>query len=329
MNKRERVLNLVSGLPVDQVPTGFWHHFPSLMHHGDNAVCAHLEFARKSNSDILKIMNENLLCCGETKIRCTADLARIQRLSSKDRLFVDQKDIIKRIADKANGEYPLLATIHGLVASVFHATGFAGKYATMGYSLAIFCRENPQKMKDIFAMFADALAIMVDCSLDAGADGIFYAALGGERDWFLPNEYEEFVGGYEGKLYAYIKSRTGFDVLHICKAGIDFSRYQKLAPTVVNWSVCQNNVSLLEGIKLFPGSVVLGGFQDRSGVLIDGNKEEVERETIKILEQMKGQRFILGADCTLPAEISYERLHWVSHAVSKYSQYSGQNITIN
>ena len=315
MNERERVYSILEGREADRIPTGFWLHFPEDMHHGDAAIKAHLEFMRQTGTDILKVMNENLLYDGESTIKSTADIGRFRRYSRKDRLFTDQMDIIKRISDQTQGRYPILATIHGLIASVFHGTGFSGNYTGMGYGLSVFCREKPGEMQRVFEMYTDTLMELVDCSLEAGADGIFYAALGGERSWFSHDEYMEQVAVHEQRLYSHIREKTKFNVLHICKSDIDFERFTALKPAVVNWSIYHNNVSLTEGAKLFPDSVILGGFQDRSGVLVDGTKEEIEAHTDKILREMEGRPFIVGSDCTLPTEISTDRIRCVTNAV--------------
>ena len=315
MNERERIYNMLDGKSVDRAPTGFWLHFPDKMHHGDAAVEAHLEFMRQTGTDILKVMNENLLYDGESKICNSADIGKFRGYSRKDKIFTDQMDIIKRISEQARDRYPILATIHGLIASVFHGTGFAGNYSSMGYRLSMFCREKPKEMQKVFEIYTDTLMELVDCSLEAGADGIFYAALGGERSWFSHDEYMEQVSVHEQRLYNHIKDKTKFNVLHICKSDIDFTRFTILDPAVVNWSIYHNNLSLTEGGKLFPDSIVLGGFQDRSGVLVDGTEEEIKAHTKKILKEMEGKPFIVGSDCTLPTEISPERIRCAVDAV--------------
>ena len=158
---------------------------------------------------------------------------------------------------------------------------------------------------------------LVDCSLEAGADGIFYAALGGEANWFFHDEYMENVAGFEQKLYGHIKEKTPFNVLHICKSNIDFERFTDLNPAVVNWSIYHNNTSLTRGAELFPNSVILGGFQDRSGVLVDGTDEQIQAHTDKVLDEMKGKRFIVGSDCTLPTHISSDRIRCVVEEIER------------
>ncbi len=317
MTKRERIERLIHGEPVDRCPAGFWIHFPEEAKHGDAAVKAHLNFIHETETDILKVMNENILYDGEAKIRSTRDLHQFRGFTRHDTVMKDQMDIIKKVKEAAGADYPILATIHGLLASAFHETGFAGNFTSMGYCLALFCREKPREMKQVMENIMETLMEFSDCSLEAGADGIFYAALGGEKRYFTDEEYAEFVLPYEQKLYSHIKSRTEFDVLHICKSGIDFNRYTTLKPTIVNWGIHTNGLSLTDGEKYFPESILLGGFPDRTGVLVNGTKDEIFEQTKLILNEMKGKRFILGSDCTLPTEISYETIRWVMEAVEE------------
>ena len=317
MTRRERIFRLIEGEEIDRTPAGFWIHFPKGDEHGIAAVNAHMDFMKQTDTDILKIMNENILYDGSSKIMCTNDIKKFKGFGKHDCIMKDQMEIISRICDQAAGEYPILATIHGLLASAFHETGFAGNFTSMGYCLALFCRECPKEMKQVFETIAETLMEFVDCSLEAGADGIFYAALGGEKHYFTDEEYEEFVLPYELKVYQYIQSKTKFDVLHICKSGIDFERYVPLKPTIVNWGVHINQLTLKEGAMLFPDSIILGGFPDRHGVLVDGNSQDIDQATREILKEMKGYRFILGADCTLPTEISYKKIKQIMNVVKE------------
>ena len=61
MNKRERVVAAIRGERVDCVPSGFSIHFPEGCKEGQAAVNAHLRFFQETDTDIIKIMNENLV----------------------------------------------------------------------------------------------------------------------------------------------------------------------------------------------------------------------------------------------------------------------------
>ena len=71
---------------------------------------------------------------------------------------------------------------------------------------------------------------------------------------------------------------------------------------VVNWGVYEAPMTLADGKKQFPGKTILGGLENRSGVLVDGDEYDVRREVIKVVENFGREGFILGADCTLATE---------------------------
>ena len=98
MTKHERLFNLLEGKTVDRTPVGFWLHFPDEMHHGEAAIQAHMKFIEETDTDILKIMNENILYDGHTIIESENDIHQFRGYSRKDKIFRDQMEIIERIA---------------------------------------------------------------------------------------------------------------------------------------------------------------------------------------------------------------------------------------
>ena len=102
--------------------------------------------------------------------------------------------------------------------------------------------------------------------------------------------------------------RKGFNVLHMCKDYLALDRYKAYPADVVNWSTFEHNISLEEGRKLFEGKAVLGGFDDRSGLLVDGTEDEIADFARSLVKRMGKTKYILGADCTLPTEIARERI---------------------
>lgn len=323
MTKRERIMNMLNGEKVDRTPAGFWLHFPQAMHHGECAVKAHLDFMKETDTDILKIMNENILYDGNTRIERLDDIRKFRGFSRKDTIFRDQMEIISRISDEAKEEYPIIATIHGLIASAFHETGFAGNYTSMGYQLALYCRERPIEMKRVFELIAETLMEFADCSLEAGAEGVFYAALGGEENFFTDEEFTEFVAPYEKMIYDHIKKATKFNILHICKNNIAFNRYKDLHPSIVNWGIYGNGYNLTKGAELFSDSIILGGFPDRHGALVKGTEDEIFNHTKEVLLEMEGRPFIIGSDCTLPTEI---KCHRIKHVVDSIERLESKDV---
>ena len=61
MTKKERVQTVLRSETPDYVPAGFSLHFPADKNAGEAGVQAHLEFFEQTDTDLVKIMNENLV----------------------------------------------------------------------------------------------------------------------------------------------------------------------------------------------------------------------------------------------------------------------------
>lgn len=86
-----------------------------------------------------------------------------------------------------------------------------------------------------------------------------------------------------------------------------YEGYNKYAD-VVNWGVYEVPFSIEEGKKLFPGTTIMGGLANRSGILVEGTEAEIQQAVKSIIGSIGKTGFILGADCTLPTEIEYWRV---------------------
>jgi uroporphyrinogen decarboxylase len=97
-------------------------------------------------------------------------------------------------------------------------------------------------------------------------------------------------------------------VLHICKDKVQLPSSGSVNADSVNWAVHECEYSLAGGRGIFPGKTLLGGFDDRSGILVEGTAEQIAAEAEKILSEAGRERFIFGADCTLPDNIEPWRI---------------------
>ena len=61
MTKRERVLAAILGQDIDSIPSSYSLHFPAEKAKSNKGVRSHLEFYKKTDVDIMKIMNEYLV----------------------------------------------------------------------------------------------------------------------------------------------------------------------------------------------------------------------------------------------------------------------------
>lgn len=307
MTSRENTIAAVRGEKVEYIPSGFWLHFPETCFHGEAAVKAHLDFFRETGTDIMKIMNENVVPCS-VPIQKPEDWAKIPSFDKNAPFIQDQLEITKKILDKVHDNGIVLLTVHGVVASAWHARGGTAGYETGSSFLTEHLRANPKAVAQAYDRISDALAILTEEALKIGVDGIYYAALGGESYLYTDEEFEEFVKPNDLKVLNAASGRSAFNILHMCKDRLNLNRYKDYPADVVNWGIYEQNPSLAEGKKIFGDRAILGGLDDRAGVLVSGTEEEIRREVHRIIEEMGTTKFLLGADCTLPTEIEFSRI---------------------
>jgi len=316
MNKRERVIAAINGEPVDKVPASFSLHFNKDKAFGEEGIKSHLEFFQRTNTDILKIMNENLLpYMGE--IRKPQDWRNIKTISLKDDFMQAQIDFVKRILDKCDNTAFTVGTIHGITASAIHPIEAIYGYEATRELLCQHIREDKAPVMDAIKRITDGLCQLAQKYIELGLDGVYYASLGGEKRYFTNEEFEECIAPFDKMVLSAVKEKNAYNCLHICKNDLNMQRYAsyKDFADIVNWGIYETNYSLEEGRNLFDGVTIMGGLANRSGVLVDATDDELVQAVKSLISSFGKTKFILGADCTLPTEISYERILTAVNAV--------------
>ena len=317
MDKRERIAAAIAGEATDRVPCGFWHHFDKKDAFGEASVRAHLDFYEATDADVLKVMNEHMYRL-EQEIRCAEDWRKVRPVPFERTDYPDYIGEFRAIRRAVPSDVPLWATIHGALVSAYHATDTPGHFSNPDNRVSCHLRENPEAVKGALMAVAETLSDLCDRLIDAGADGIYYAALGGEETRFSRELLEEAVIPADRYVIDRVKARGATAVLHICKEKVQLPAYRSIDADVFNWAVHDCRYSLADGRALFPGKALLGGFDDRSGVLVDGSEEAIVSETNAILREAGTARFILGADCTLPDNVELWRVRAAKRAARDF-----------
>lgn len=320
MTKKEQVLAVLRGETPNQIPCGFWLHFPKGNEYGKPAVDIHLKFFKESGTSLCKIMNENTVPRQE-QIQSPADLGKMQPIPHDDPIILREVELVKEICEQMKGEAVMLVTIHGIIASAFHAlVGVEKNFEENRKLLVDYLRANPEGMKHVFGILADYLEYLSAECLKAGCDGIYYAALGAEDFLFTDEEYEAFIKPFELQILNAAKGAP-CNVLHMCKDHLNLNRYKDYDAHIYNWGVFSDNPDLVEGRRIFGADkVYLGGLDDRDGVLVDGTDEKITAAVHQVMDTFGSKNWILGADCTLPTDVDLHRLHVAIEAASSYKK---------
>lgn len=310
MTKKERVIAVIEGRGADAVPACFSMHFPKEHREIDAAVKDHLDFFRQTDTDILKLMNENLVP-DAGPIVTPDDWRQIPAMSMEDGFMARQMELTKRVLDQSDPDSFRVGTLHGICASAIHPIEHRYGYVEVRRLLCEHLRQNKAPVLDAMKRIVQVLCQLGQSYIEAGMDGVYYASLGGEKHFFTDEEFAEYIEPFDRQIMQAIREAGGRTILHICKENLNMQRYAVCAPLadVVNWGVYEAPCSLADGKQLFPGCTLMGGFANHPGtVLVDGPEEAIRAEAASIIASAGRQGFILGADCTLPTGISYRHI---------------------
>ena len=307
MNKIDRMNLVLDGKTADRVPASFWFHFPREMAQGKESVRAHLDYYRKANLDFLKIMNEHPYRV-ETEIKTPGDWRKIRPAPLSSSFYQAQLDEIKMITDQLAGECLTVTTIFNPFSSGNHA---ANKMVTEHLKI------DPESVSAGLSTIAESLAAFSAACIDAGADGIYFSAQGGEADRFTEDEFLQYIKPHDLTVLNAVKDRANFNILHICRDKIRFEHYLDYPGDVINWAAtAPNNISLSEGYRLFKRTI-LGGM-DNNGLIVNGTVKQIEERVHQIISDFGPQHLVIGADCTLPTDIDRDHIRAAVAATASY-----------
>lgn len=293
---------------TDQLTAGFWIHFPPQAASGPAAVQTHLDYFAQTGVDVAKVMCENLQ--PDVGLLTSVDQwSEVMPMRAGDERFEDQVEIVRAVRQGLGAGPVVIATIHSLVASAFHASGREDDYERDRHIIADHLRTAPATMKAVFERLADSLTELGDACLRAGADGIYLAALGGEGDFLTAAEHAEFIAPLESAMLDHFNQAADYNVLHICKENLDLSRYRDYRPQIVNWSVKAPNPSLAEGFQIFDESIILGGIDNRDPRLSTDAAASIRQMVGEVVQLVPDRsRYVVGADCTLESSVAWSTI---------------------
>ncbi len=309
MNKKERVISTIEKKDVDVSPCCFSLHFHKDEAFGDEAVSSHLKFFEETGMDILKIMNENLVPVVD--IKSSLDWKKIPSYSLDDSFMKSQIDITDKILKSCKEKDIFsIGTIHGICASAIHPIEAIYGYEGTRQMLCDHLRENKDIVLEAFQRITDIIISLAKKYIELGLDGIYLASLGAETKWFTDTEFQEYIAEFDKQIIKATKDAGGYVFFHICKSGLDMNRYKGFDDIVdvINWGVYENNFSLEDGRKLFPNAAIMGGLSNRDNPLITGTETDIRNEIINIRKNFGEKGLFIGADCTLPTDLSYGKI---------------------
>lgn len=301
MNKRDAVLSLLdpSSKPP-YIPAAFFLHFEPTCHTGQAAVDKHLEFFRYTGMDFVKIQYERKFP-PIAEIHTPDDWVKMPEYGLD--FYAEPLKVVDGLVKAAKKEALVILTLY---------SPFMFAAQTTGYDrLTRHIKEDPEKVKIGMRTITSSVMRFVKECVRLGLDGFYTSTQGGEAARFSdPASFDSCVRPFDLELMEEINRTCPFSILHVCDYQLPYSSITCFADypgQVVNASLelTGGKISAKEVAKKYQRPFM--GGMDRLGVLASGSPAEIKAAAESVLRDAP-QRFILGADCTVPADTNWDNL---------------------
>ena len=310
MNKRELVLQVLDeSKQQTYIPAAFFLHFDPKFHRGQAAIEKHLEYFRFTEMDFVKIQYETVFPFRD-EIRKPEDWLQMPQYGMD--FYQDQVEIARGLVQAAGKEALVIQTLYSPFMCAGHTVG--------GERLMQHLLENPQPVRKGIEIITESLRTFVRACIAAGVDGFYHSTQGGETSRLEGSAlFEECVKPFDLSIMNEINEKCEFNILHVCDyvdGYTDLTPFLDYPGDVVNCSLKLGDQHLnpQQIVKMF-GRPFMGGVE-RLGTILNGSPSDVQEMTRSILTTAP-ERFILGADCTIPSTVDWENIRsaiQVAHA---------------
>ncbi len=323
MTKRERVQAALHRRPVDRPPVAFWQHVPHRDHTARGLAGAMLEWQRRWDLDLIKIMSSGVYCvedwgckvayqgspngaktCTQHAVRQLGDWARIKPLDPGRGALGRELEALRLILRGRSDDVPVLHT-------VFAPLTIARKLA--GEQLDQDLRDHPKEVMTALDAITETVIRYVAEVGKTGADGIFYASQTASRDVMAEGDHAKFSMPYSWRVLESLDGSPLWTMLHVHGRQIYFDRSATLPVAAMNWHDRLTAPTLGAGLRRFKGAVV-GGLNE-SQTLRTGSPAATAADVADAIAQTGGTGVIIAPGCVLPLDVREENLEAVVAAV--------------
>ncbi len=294
MNKRTKMQELLEkDNSWDYIPSAFFTHFDESYRKGQAAVNKHIDYFRFTGMDFLKIQFEQPFPPME-QIKTARDWDLFPFYGIE--YYQETLEIVKSLVGEMRREALVLMTVY----SPFMNARSVVNDQVINQHL----EEDPQKVAKAIDKAAESTLLFIKECKKIGVDGFYASTQGREAGRFqTPDIFERFIRPADVEVMNEMNRGTSCNILHICDFRkpyeniTDFVGYPCQIVSVPSILEGGKRIELTEAYKTF-GRPIMGGI-DRLGHINSEPSQALEEEIDTAFCQAP-ERFILGADCTVP-----------------------------
>ena len=296
-NKRELLWQVLDQSRAnDYVPVFFNIHFPDKT--GQKAVQSHIDWYKTTHVDFVNVKYEYF---PEIQaVNSTKDWKKIKPFAPET--WEEQLNVVRQLKRE-----PLRVLIQTAGSQLSSDREGRRHFVEL-------IKQDPKAIKPALEAITQSLLYYIREARKAGADGFYISSQGDDLEEFGGGVFSDIIKPYDIQLTQLAAEIAPFNILHICESGghftaSTFNDYKDYPGSIVNpplhnW---QDKGLTLKEISQFFGRPVLGGLNNRSQALKEGNLKELKAEVDEILKNAPAN-FIFGADDSVFNDVDQEVL---------------------
>ena len=326
MNKSERVAAALSRQPVDRPPVAFWRHAPDVDHTARGLADAMLAFHRRWDLDLIKVMSSGVYCvedwgcqvaydgaingakrCTRHAVQAREDWARIKTLDVGAGALGRELEAVRLIVRGRHDDAPVLHTL-------FSPLTIARKLA--GDRVIGDLREAPDTVTAALEAIGETVSRYAAASLEAGAEGIFFATQAANPEGFTREEHDRFDLIHVRRILRFVQGRSRLTMLHAHGDTPYLDAFEGAAFHALNWHDRTTSPNLAAAHRRYAFALVGGLNQQQT--LRKETPAAVIAETRDAIAQTGGVGLIVGPGCVLPLDVPDANLEAVVKTVKEW-----------
>ncbi|MEO8458306.1 MAG: uroporphyrinogen decarboxylase family protein [Chloroflexota bacterium] len=317
MTKTARVDAALNGHAVDHVPVSAWWHDYEREWSAEQLAEATLDYYHTYDWDYIKVnprfsyyaedwgatyrrYDDRMPEIDKPAVSSPEDLHKIGPLDVTQGAYGQQVQALRLIAQALADEAPFIQTVFSPLAVMTRLTG------SIKFTQKLM-REAPDELLASFEPITRTLIDYSKACVDAGASGIFYAAVEwGTADNISWEDYERFGTPFDVRILEEM-SGSRLNVLHVCRERNHLLNVLDYPVAAFHWDVHGAGNPNFTDVLSRGNKAVMGGVAVKT--LLDREPSDITAEANKARAEADDVRFLLAPGCSINPATMPPNLH--------------------
>jgi uroporphyrinogen decarboxylase len=335
---KEQVIKAFNNEAEQNVPFLVWNHFTPNEHveatESNGMFDADLkrqpEFVEEVQPDFVKLMNDGYFTYKYNNVdnpKDLASLAQIKPIDSDHSWLKDQFNLVSGQLKTFDRPAVVLSGIFSAVSLFKWSLVVDTPEKDLSTADTIFAdlyTKDPQTVIQALTVINTDIKKQINVQREAGVDGVLFSTQEIQDDRIGKDFFINVQKKLDAELIEEVNKYSKVSILHVCGfagATNHLDWFVDYNLPVVNWATRIDGYTLGEGKRLFKDKVVFGGLGNTpDDVLFKGNRQEIEAEVDRLIDEAGTKGVIIGADCTVLREMPIEHMKWAQEAAHTYNE---------